>query len=391
MSAPWRQLSPRMIELSNAVRSRVAMNNQFPFLNRAVLDQILLHAIEIGASDVDFFNDQPVWLQVEGYRHPINHRSFSTSELRHIADTIYGGSASTILAQGKSVNPSYEVRVDRTRNERFRVNIVQHDADGGAGLQITMRHIPREIPRLEKLNIEPELIVNLMSDKGMMAITGPTGSGKSTLMASIVQEDLLDPMAHRKYLFGEQPIEFLLRKIPGATTLVSQMEIGRDIPSFEAFVEEAMRRKPEVIVVGECKNRATMAASIDASNSGHFTCTTMHTKTVAETVRRAINFFPADERDGAALDFIGNARVIVNQILVPGADGKRRAAREFLVFTPEVRELMSETPLSLWPEKLRKITAEQGQPMSVALRRLVETGEVLPDMIPQFTQLREAA
>lgn len=391
MSAPWRRHSPRQIEISNEIRQKVEIRDPMQVINRSGFDELLGHALNCGASDIDFLALQPAWTQCEGYRHPINNRVFTTADLRMLADLIFGGSASTILAQGKSVNTAYELKLSRDHSERFRVNIVQDDGDGGSGLQITMRHIPHNIPDLDGLNIEPALLPHLLPDQGLVNITGPTGSGKSTLMASILKAEILDEMSHRKIVTGEAPIEFLLRKLKGKTSLVSQMEIGRDITSMAAFVIEAMRRKPEIIVVGETRDVQTMSATNDAGNSGHVTYTSMHTKSVHETVRRAINFFPSEERDGAALDFIGNARVVVNQLLLPGVDGKRRAAREFLVFSPELREEIAETPIALWPNRLRKATKEEGQPMAESIRKLIKNGEVIEEMIPQYLPLLRAA
>jgi len=139
--------------------------------------------------------------------------------------------------------------------------------------------------------------------------------------------------------------------------------VPRHLESFEAGVEEAMRRKPEAGLVGECKDVETVTTCLDMASTGHQVVTTTHATDVPQTIRRMVTFFPREERESRCLQMAESLRMIVVQILVPTLDGKRRACREILVFDAIMRERLMETPIEQWPLEVKSMVRQKGQPM----------------------------
>jgi len=228
------------------------------------------------------------------------------------------------------------------------------------------------------LNVEPEIIKAMAPDQGTVVVTGPTGSGKSTLLAAIIKALAEDVDSNRKILTYESPIEFVYDLVTMPSSVMSQSEIPRHLPSFSAGVRNALRRKPRLILVGEARDAETISAVIDAALTGHPVYTTLHSNGVSDAVRRMISTFPADERHGRALDILETLRLVIWQKLAPSVDGKRVALREYLVFDQEVRDILIDTQVELLAAKTRQLLKERGQPMVVDAKKKFEEG-ILPE------------
>ena len=214
--------------------------------------------------------------------------------------------------------------------------------------------------------------------QGTVVITGSTGSGKSTLLASIIKSLLEQTDGNRKMLTYEAPIEFVYDTVDAPSSLISQSEIPKHLPSFAAGVRNALRRKPRLILVGEARDQETIAAVIEAALTGHPVYTTVHSNGVADAVRRMITTFPADERHSRALDILETMRLIVWQKLSPSTDGKRVALREFLVFDDKIRDALLGTDINLLAQTTRKLLKQFGQPMLVDATKKFKDG-LLPE------------
>ncbi len=335
-------------------------------LREELVDALLLWCVMKRASDISVQTDRPVMIEVDGGLRPAMRRSLDSADMAAFLGRIYGADALAKLAAGRDLDLSYEIRPDRNSRVRFRVNITAIMSRGRDAVQITMRTLPSAPPRMEDLGIEPALIAAWAPRQGLVVVTGPTGSGKTTLLAAGNRMLIERAGGCGKMLTYEAPIEYVYDSITGAGSLVAQSEIPRHLPNFAAGVRNALRRKPNVILVGEARDRETVAAAIEASQTGHAVYTTVHTLGVASTIRRMIGVFEPNERGERALALMEALRLIVTQALVPRVGGGRVAIREFLPFDDSMREQMLDAPVDKWTVMIQNYVRERGQSMAVA-------------------------
>jgi len=341
------------------------------------LDRMLLHCVKHEASDITLQTGTAVLAEIHGHLYPVTTRKITNTEVGDMLNAIYGSNGTTQIFSGKDVDTHYEIRPNRAERFRFRVNGTGCQVEGHDGLQITIRTIPTTPPDISTMSIEEGILKNMAPEQGTVVVTGPTGSGKSTLLASIIKSLAEQPDGNRKMLTYEAPIEFVYDMVQMPSSVISQAEIPRHLPSFAAGVRNALRRKPRLILVGEARDQETISAVIDAALTGHPVYTTLHSNGVADAVRRMISTFPAEERHGRALDILETLRLVIWQKLVPSADGKRVALREFLVFDEEVRDILVSTEVDLLAAKTRLLLKERGQPMLVDAERKYKEGRLL--------------
>lgn len=340
------------------------------------MQSLLIHCTKKEASDITIQTDSPILCEVHGRLYPVTQRKVSNAEVGEMINAIYGPNGTTQLSSGTDVDTHYEIRPDRTTRYRFRVNGTACQVEGHDGIQITIRTIPGEPPLLSTLDLDPVIRANMSPMQGTVVMTGSTGSGKSTLLASIIREIAADKDANRKMLTYEAPIEFVFDAIDKPSSIISQSEIPKHIGSFADGVRNALRRKPGLILVGEARDPATIAAVIDAALTGHPVYTTLHSNGVADCVRRMVSIFPAEERHGRALDILETLRLVVWQKLVPTVDNKRVALREYLVFDDDVRDILVSTPVEKLASKTRQLLKERGQPMIIDAKKKFDEGKI---------------
>lgn|SRR3989338_8730137 len=348
-------------------------NEPLRFTQRNLSD-LLCHCTELNASDITIQTNEPVFAEIYGRLFSITKRKITNSEVGDILNAIYGPNGTTQLLSGVDVDTHYEIRPDRTTRYRFRVNGTACQVEGHPGIQITLRTIPNEPPPLSELQLPKDILEAIAPSDGIIYITGATGSGKSTLLASIIRKLAEEMNSNRKILTYESPIEFVFDAIEKPSSVVSQTEIPRHLPSFAAGVRNALRRKPHAILVGESRDPETIGASIEAALTGHPVYTTLHANGVAETIRRLVGSFPKEERHGRTLDIIETIRLVIWQKLVPTTDGKRVALREYLIFNEDVRDRLLEADPEHVTQVTRKLLKEKGQTMLVEAKRHFENG-----------------
>lgn len=339
-------------------------------------DRMLLHCVNLEASDITVQTNSPIMAEIHGRLYPVTTRKITNTEVGDMLNAIYGANGTTQIYSGKDVDTHYEIRPHRAERFRFRINGTGCQVEGHDGMQITARTIPTTPPELDTLNLEPEVQKAMAPEQGSVVVTGPTGSGKSTLLASIIRRLAEQPDGNRKMLTYESPIEFVYDMVKMPSSIISQSEIPRHLPSFALGVRNALRRKPRLILVGEARDPETIAAVIDAALTGHPVYTTVHSNGVADAVRRMISTFPAEERHGRALDILETLRLVIWQRLAPTPDGKRIALREYLVFDDEVRDILVGTDIDYLAAKTRELLKERGQPMVVDAERKFKEGKL---------------
>lgn len=339
-----------------------------------VLDSLLEHTESLNTSDVTIQSNAQVIAEVYGRLRKVTRRLLSNTEVGDMINAIYGPNGTTQILSGQDIDTHYEFRPNRTQRFRYRVNATGCLVEGHDGIQITLRSVPTTPPSIDVMQLPPAILENMSPEEGIIYITGATGSGKSTLLAAMIRSMIEKPDSHRKVLTYESPIEFVYDDVQTYSALVSQSEIPKHIPSFAAGIRNALRRKPRLILVGESRDAETMAASLEAALTGHPVYTTLHTTGVAETMRRLVTTFPAEERNGRTIDILETIRLCVWQKLVPTTDGKRVALREYLVFDEAVRdELLGVDPEHVTSET-RRLVREKGQLMLVDAQKRYEEG-----------------
>lgn len=338
------------------------------------VDEFLLWSVKKGSSDITFQTDRQIYHELDGGLYPGTFRALDAADMSAILHRLYGPEAQARLASGTDLDLSYEVRPDRYTRIRFRVNITAILSRGRDSAQVTMRVLPNTPPSMKDLNIEKEIIDNWAPRQGIVIVTGPTGSGKSTLLAAGNRMLLERSHGCGKMLTYEAPIEYVYDTVRSPRSLVSQTEIPRHLPSFARGVRNALRRKPEVILVGESRDRETISATIEAAQTGHAVYTTTHTNGVASTIQRMVSTFEPGERSERAYALVEALRMIVTQALVPKINGGRLGVREYMVFPAEVREKLLDMEFTNWPSTIQRMIPAYGRTMADSAKIAFEAG-----------------
>lgn len=356
------------------------MTNEFIFpqepirLSPEVANEILIHCVKSGASDITLQTGEPIFAEIYGRLNKITRRRLSNTEVGEVINAMYGPNGTAQIMSGKDLDTHYEIRPNRSDRYRFRINATGCQVEGHDGIQITARTIPSDPPNLASMNLQPQILEAIAPEQGVVYITGATGSGKSTLLAAIIRDIAENVDSNRKILTYEAPIEFVYDTVEKTSSIVSQSEIPRHLPSFASGVRNALRRKPRLILVGEARDPETISAVLEAAMTGHPVYTTLHSNGVAETVRRLVTTFPAEERAGRTIDIVETIRLVVSQRLIPTVDNKRVALREFLVFNEPVRDILLDVdPINI-TSMVRKMVRENGQTMEADARQKFQAG-----------------
>lgn len=348
--------------------------------DEASFNRMMVACVDAGSSDVTIRSGRRVVAHISGRLVPVTERALEFTEVEVIAQTIYGPNAMTEIRSGRPIDPSYEIRPDKLRALRFRVNATGTFANGRDGLEITIRTIPTDPPSLTDLGIEQEIIDNFVHPQGLVFVSGPTGSGKSTLLAAGIRMLLEDADSHRKIITYESPIEFTYTRYDEESTAatISQSELPRHIEGgFAAAARNAVRRAPSVILFGECRDTETISSVMEAANTGHMIYTTLHSLGVGKSLMRVAELFQnPEERLQMMKVAIECMRMIVSQCLVRRADRPGRIAlREWLVFTPEIQEelLWLNDPLTII-KTARNMVKARGNDMETRVEKLYRDG-----------------
>ena len=217
---------------------------------------------------------------------------------------------------------------------RFRVNILRQRSS----FMIVMRVIPFTIPTVESLRLPPVIMQLADAERGMILVTGVTGSGKSSTLAAMVQA--INSTMHKHIVTLEQPIEFLHRDINSSVT---QREVGIDTDSFSDGLKAALRQDPDVVLIGEMRDSETIDTALKAAETGHLLLSTLHTPDAVTTIMRIIAMFPPEEQDVVRIRIAESLNAVISQRLLPRKDGNGRVvAAEVMVVTPAIRDLILE-------------------------------------------------
>src|SRR5215207_3710725 len=291
---------------------------------------ILIQVMERKASDLHLTAGSPPMIRYHGTLHPLDYPVLTPQATREIIYSILTNDQRQRLETNWQIDLAYSI----PGRARFRVNAYFQRAS----LSAAFRLIPQEMPKLSSLGLPSTLEDFTKKPRGFVLVTGPTGSGKSTTLAAML--DLINDTRHEHILTIEDPIEFLHKH---KKCIVNQRELGADAQSFELGLKAALRQDPDVILVGEMRDLETISTALTAAETGHLVFATLHTQDTAQTVDRIVDVFPPEQQQQVRIQLSVSLQGIVTQQLLPTADGRGRCcATEVLVPTPAVRNLIRE-------------------------------------------------
>jgi len=336
--------------------------------------ELLQLAVELGASDVHLMvNAVPVF-RLNGVLIPVSEpplsgripqrwqRSLLPADTDRLAEQVMN------TAQREKFQSSGEMDLSFSLPGvgRFRINVYRQR--GSTGLAV--RPVKMDIPPLDRLGL-PEVVARLARlPRGLVLVTGPTGSGKSTTLAAMI--DLLNSETRLHIITIEDPIEFIHRH---RRCLINQREIGQDTASFASALRAAMREDPDVIMIGEMRDLETIAGAITAAETGHLVLATLHTSSAAQTIDRIIDVFPPYQQEQIRVQLSNTIQGVVSQQLLPRLDGAGRVmAVEVMVATPAIRNLIRESKTFQIPSQIQSGARYGMQSMEMSLRNLSRAG-----------------
>jgi len=326
-------------------------------LNREEFDRLLRWMVEQDATDLHITPKFPPTLRVDNLFQPSQGRIFEPGEIEKVIYSILGDKERRELEERSATDLSYEIE----GVGRFRINVFKQLY----GTSAAVRHVRSAIESLEALNLPPELSWLTGQETGLVLFTGPTGSGKSTTMAAIIEQMNLSRQLH--ILTLEAPIEFLFQN---AKSLIQQREVGVHTPTFLDGLRDALRENPDVIMVGELRDLDTVSMAVSAGETGHLIMATMHANTTVNAVSRLIDVFPDTQKAGARAMISDVLKAVVNLRLLRHSSGRGLVPSvEFLKINNAVATLIRDNKLH---QVRQVITTSSGEGMWPFERHLVE-------------------
>ncbi len=279
------------------------------------------------ASDLFFTSHSPVMIKIEGKIMPVNQLELSPKMVRQAALELMNETQLELFTRDLEI----DFAISEPGLGRFRANIFHQRGN----VAMVLRFITPELPSLEELGMPPKLQDLVLLRRGLILMVGAAGSGKSTTLAAMIDYRNRHSASH--IITIEDPIEFLHTN---QKSIVNQREVGLDTHSYAAALKSAMREAPDVVLIGEIRDRATMQAAIDLAGTGHLAIATLHANNSPETLDRIINMYPSDQHNQVLMDLGQYVKAIISQRLVKGKEGRRVAAVEVMLNTPHIAEMI---------------------------------------------------
>jgi twitching motility protein PilU len=343
---------------ADAVSAMVSARH--PTLNTKPLFKLM---VEKKASDLFFTSNAPIKIKIEGQILPVNKQVLAPDTVRQ--------TAFALMSPEQREHFLHEWELDFAISEpglgRFRVNVFMQRGYPA----MVLRYITADMPRLDTLGL-PEVVSELvLLKRGLLLMVGATGSGKSTTLAAMI--NYRNENASDHIVTIEDPIEFLHAN---KRSLVNQREVGIDTKSYTRALRGVVRAAPDVILIGEIRDRESMEAAINLAGTGHLVLSTMHANNCAESLDRIINMFPREQHNQIFLDLSQYLRAIMAQRLVMGNENRRVAAVEVMINTPHIATLIKKGDVVSIKEAIGASTERGTQSFDMALRGLYKAGRV---------------
>ena len=344
-----------------------------------ILKELFTAMVTNDYSDMHIRAKQKVIVEDQRRKKPITKQALSYDDAFDLANEIYNSdTATTRVRSGKDIDKDYEFRVKLNGEAiassfRFRINITSITVRGVISPSISIRMMYKDVPKWDEMGYEQVIWDNFRPDKGIVLVTGPTGSGKTSMLAAGIGK-ILETMDDEKIVTLEDPIEYTFEDLQGDTNIIEQSAMGTNIHDFMTPMKSILRRKPTICVVGESRDVETIRACVYVAQTGHLVYTTLHTNGVPETLKRLLNEFPVSEQHSRLSDLVKCTKMIVSQQILPTTDGKAIAIREYLVITPTVEKELEKADITTITKVARELTDKYGQSMISHAKRIHEQG-----------------
>ena len=319
--------------------------------------------VDRGASDLFFSVGAPPNMKVEGVTAPVGQKAIKSQQMMEIAKSIMSD------AQQKEFEATMELNMALSIDGigRYRINLFRQRGE----VAMVIRYIKGDIPSFAQLNLPPILSSVVMEQRGLVLIVGATGSGKSTSLAAMIDFRNTNHCGH--ILTIEDPIEYLHQH---KKSIVDQREVGIDTQTYDSALKNAMREAPDVILIGEIRDRETMKHAISYAETGHLCLSTLHANNANQTMDRIVNFFPDEAKQQLLLDLSLNLRAIISLRLIPGLNNQRIPAVEVLLNTPYVADLIEKGKIDEIKEVMSRSLEQGMQTFDQALFDLYKAGKI---------------
>lgn len=327
------------------------------------IEKYLKIMVKHEASDLFFSAGAPVGIKINGQTAFLEGEKLPGSDIHELACSMLNDK------QIAEFDSEMELNLARAFGKigRFRINLFRQRGS----VSMVVRHIKDVIPSIEELNLPPILKDLVMEPRGLVLVVGSTGSGKSTTLASMIDHRNNTQTGH--ILTVEDPIEFLHKH---KKSIVDQREVGLDTKSYASALKNAMREAPDVILIGEIRDRETMQHAIAYAETGHLCLSTLHSSNANQTMDRIMNFFPDSAHRQLFADLSLHLRAIISQRLIPDVDGGRFPAVELLVNTSYVSDLILKGDIPELKEAMKSGTQHGMQTFDQALMKLIRAGRI---------------
>ncbi len=327
-----------------------------------ILDYLKL-MVKYEASDLYFTVGAPVSAKIHGILKPLEKTTQPAGQVKELAYSLMSEEQIALF----EIRPEMNLAHSESGLGRFRVNIFKQRNQ----VAMVIRHIKTRIPSSEELGLPPILKKIIMQKRGLVLFVGGTGSGKSTSLAALIDYRNANTAGH--IITIEDPIEFIHNH---KKSIVNQREVGLDTDSYEDALVNTLRQAPDVILIGEIRDRETMEHAIAFAETGHLAISTLHANNANQALDRIINFFPDDRRSQLLMDLSLNVRAFISQRLIPTVDGKRTVAVEVMLGTPLIQDLILKGEIHTIKEIMEKSTNLGMQTFDQALFKLYKDGQI---------------
>ena len=332
-------------------------------LSETHLDEILRVSQTQKGSDIHITVGLPPMIRKDGKLQPLKWEPVTQREAQRLVYDVLTTEQIEKFERSKELDFSYGV----TNVGRFRFNVYRQRGSVGCA----MRAIPAKIPSLDQLKMPPILRELTHKHSGLILVTGPTGSGKSTTIASMI--DVINTEQPVHIMTMEDPVEYLhIHK----TAMINQREIGQDTDAFANAMRAVLREDPDVILVGEMRDKETISAALTLSETGHLVFGTLHTRSAPSTIDRVVDVFPPDQQDQIKVQLANSIQAVIAQQLLPVIGGGRVAAIEVMVATSAIRNLIREGKTYQIMSSIETGSQFGMQPMDKILAELHRSGQV---------------
>lgn len=332
------------------------------------IEELFNLAEENGASDLHLVTGLPPILRINGALNEISgQKPLSSDQVKELVFSLLTDENRERLIKERELDVPYEL----SDNTRFRINL--HWERRNVGL--VARRIPADVPTMEEINM-PKIAYDMIDHhQGLVLVTGPTGSGKSTSLAAMINH--INETRSEHIITLEDPIEFIYE--PGKS-IIRQRQLGQDMNTFGEGLKHVLRQDPNVILVGEMRDLETIAATITLAETGHLVLATLHTYNAAQTVDRIIDVFPPHQQNQVRMQLSLFMRGVISQQLLPAKEGGRVASREIMINTPAIGNLIRENKIPQIKTVIQTSSNEHMITMDQSLKELVENDLVEEDV-----------